>query len=108
MLQAVAKAVALMLNRIVLRLQIDEDISIANLNWKTVDVIRPEIERSAAGKVEARMVPMAAQNAVFDRTAVKREAHMRAAVIQGINLVSVQKEHDCLAIRLDRDAALAF
>ena len=49
------------------------------------DVIGPEIERPAARQVEAGMMPVAGQNAVLDRTAVKREAEMRAAVIERVD-----------------------
>jgi hypothetical protein len=45
-------------------------------------IVRPEIESSAAGKIEPGMMPMASQYAILDRAAMQRETEMRATVVE--------------------------
>src|SRR5262249_30795795 len=53
------------------------------------DVVRPQIEGGAAAQVEAGMMPMAGENAIFDAAAVERKAHMRAAVVERNHVIAV-------------------
>src|SRR5690606_12464675 len=57
------------------------DHPVAQLHRRGRQVVSPGIEGSAAGEIEAGMVPVAGQNSVLDRTAVQREAEMRAAIV---------------------------
>ena len=59
------------------------DLFPADLDRTGRDVVRPQVERAAAGQIEPGVMPMAGQDAVLDRPAVEREAHMRAAVVEG-------------------------
>jgi len=45
-------------------------------------VVGPEIECAAARQLEARMMPMAGEDAVIDAAAFERKAHMRAAIVE--------------------------
>ena len=47
------------------------------------------------------MVPVAREDPVAERAAVEREAHMRAAIVDGINLVAVCEETQRLPIDVD-------
>ena len=58
------------------------DVFPADLDRTGRDVVRPQVERAAAGQIEPGVMPMAGQDAVFDRPTVEREAHMRAAVVE--------------------------
>src|SRR5439155_26838028 len=49
------------------------------------DIIGPEIEGPAARQVEAGMMPVAGQDAVLDRAAVKRKTEVRATVIERVD-----------------------
>ena len=59
------------------------DVFLADLDRTGRHVVRPQVERAAAGQIEPGVMPMAGQDAVLDRPAVEREAHMRAAVVEG-------------------------
>jgi len=55
---------------------------IPQLDWSGRDIIGPQVEGAAAGKVKAGMMPMTGQNPVPDRAAVKRKTEMRATVVE--------------------------
>jgi hypothetical protein len=54
-----------------------------NLDRAGRHIVRPEIECAAACHREARVMPVAGQDAVGDAATIEREAHMRAAVVEG-------------------------
>src|SRR5271166_4785863 len=58
------------------------DVAIAHLDREDRYVVRPQVERAAAFKIEASVVPMTGQDAVVDAAALKREAHVRATIVE--------------------------
>jgi hypothetical protein len=57
---------------------------VAQLDRSSRDIVRPEIEGPAAGQVKAGMMPVAGQNPVLYRAAVKRKTEVRATVIERV------------------------
>ena len=47
------------------------------------------------------MVPVAGQDPVADRAPVEREAHVRAAVVDGMDLVAVREETERVPLDVD-------
>src|SRR5262249_36296883 len=70
------------------------DVTIAHFDRADRYVVRPQIESAAAFEIEASVVPMAGQDAVFDAAALEREAHVRAAIIQGTDTPAVVDDED--------------
>src|SRR5215207_3928440 len=65
---------------------LDPDLAVVtHLDRTGRDIVGPKIEGAAARQVEARVMPMAGQDAVLDAAAIERKAHMRAAVVKGEN-----------------------
>jgi hypothetical protein len=75
-------------------LGLDPDFGAADLDRAGRDVIGPEIERAPARKIEARVVPVAGQDAVVHAATLEREAHMRAAVVERVDAIAVADEED--------------
>ena len=81
--QAVLEATAPMAQGIdVTERRLDPDLAVTHLNRAGRDIIGPEIEGAAARQIEARVMPMAGEDAVLDAAAIERKAHMRAAVVE--------------------------
>ena len=55
-------------------------------------LVRPLVERAAGREVEASVVPVAGEDPVADRAAMEREAHVRAAVVDRVHVVTVGEE----------------
>ena len=55
---------------------------LAQLDGCGRDVVCPQIERAAGAQVKAGVMPVASQNAVFDRAAVQWEAEMGTAIVE--------------------------
>ena len=62
---------------------LDPNLAIAHLDRARRCVVRPQIESAAAFEIEARVVPMAGQDAILDTAALERKAHMGAAIVEG-------------------------
>src|SRR5919108_5353593 len=56
---------------------------------KGAHIVGERVEGPAAGEIEACMMPVTGQDAIFDSTALQREPHVRAAVVDGIHLTLV-------------------
>jgi hypothetical protein len=54
------------------------DLTIPHLDREDRYVVCPKIKGAAAFEIEASVVPMTGQDAVFDAAALQREAHVRA------------------------------
>ena len=67
------------------RPRIDVDDAILDDRGVGLDVVGPGIERAAALQIEAGVMPMAGEDAVGDAPLVQREAHVRAAVVDGVD-----------------------
>jgi hypothetical protein len=85
---------------------VNPDFTVSYLNRKTGDVISPLVESPSALKIEASMVPVAGQNAVFNGPTIKRETQMRAAVIDRVVISIMGKKRDGVSGYLDSQAAL--
>jgi hypothetical protein len=60
-------------------------------NWH---VVCPQIKRAAACQREARMMPVAGKDTILDAAAIKREAHVRAAIIESEHVAVVVNKKD--------------
>lgn len=69
------------------RTWIDIHLVILNDNLIGLDIVRELVEGAAALQVEASVVPMASKDAVADAALMEREAHLRAAVVDGVDRV---------------------
>src|SRR4029077_14287078 len=59
--------------------------------------------------IEPGVMPMASQDAILDRPAIKRETHMRAAVVEGADPALVaDHEHWPMAVAPQHHAALGL
>jgi len=86
---------------------IDPDPAVAELDREGGGVVGEEIERAAAGEVELGVVPVAGQDAVAHGAAMEREAHVRAAVVQGDDAALGVQQEDGATAGLDDLAALS-
>jgi hypothetical protein len=80
-LEPVVQPLALVRDRVVLGAQVDEDVVAVQLDREAAQLVRPLVERAAGREVEAGVMPVASEDPVADRAAVKREAHVRAAIV---------------------------
>jgi hypothetical protein len=60
--------------------------AVAYLDCRRRNVVGPKVKGAATGQVKAGMMPMAGQDAVFDRASMERKSKMRATVIEGEHL----------------------
>ena len=90
------------------RCEVDPDFAGAHLDGIGGHIVGPEVEAAAAAEVEAGMMPVAGKDAVADRAPVEWKAHMRAAVVDGVDAVLVLKERQGVAVDLDRQLALPY
>jgi hypothetical protein len=70
------------------------DVAIAHLDRADRYVVRPQVEGAAALEVEAGVVPMTAQDAVLDASALKWEAHVRATIVECEDAPAVVDDED--------------
>jgi hypothetical protein len=70
------------------------DLAVAQLDRGDRRVVRPQVERAAAFKVEAGVVPVTGQDAVLDAAAIEREAHMRAPIVEGEDAIAVPDDEN--------------
>ena len=93
LLQAVAQAAAVVGQFVAVAAQINPDVAVDHGRWERRHVVGPQVEGAAGRHVEARVMPVAGEDAVVDAAAIQGEAHVGAAVIQGVNAVAVADEH---------------
>ena len=60
--------------------------TVAYLDCRRGNVVGPKVEGAATRQVKTGVVPMAGQDAVFDRASMERKSKMGAAVIEGKHL----------------------
>src|SRR5262245_28385384 len=68
---------------------IHPDLAVNDTGRKGAHVVSKGIERTTARQVKAGVVPVAGENAVFNRPSIQWESHMRTAVIDGIHVTIV-------------------
>ena len=86
--------------------EVDPDRAVAHLDRVDAHVVGEGVEGAAAAQVEARVVPVAGQDAVAAAATAQREAHVRAAVIDGVDGLLVVEERDPVAAAGHDDHAL--
>src|SRR5271155_2962133 len=64
-------------------------IVLAHLDWCGRDVVCPQIECAAGAQVKAGVMPVASQNAVFNRAAVQWEAEMGTAIVEREDMAAI-------------------
>ena len=82
------------------------DFAITQFDRKLRYIVCPKIKRAAAFKIEAGVVPMTGQDAVLDAASLKREAHVRATIVEGEDATTVVNDKDRPMIAVQNDAPL--
>ena len=77
--------------------RVDPDDAVLEGDLEAQHVVREQVEGTAALQVEARVVPVTGQDAVAHAAAVQREAHVRAAVVDRVDLALVREHGDAPA-----------
>src|ERR1700722_15859116 len=91
--------------RIAARIEIDPDVAVFDLDRERAHVVRPRIECAPAMQVEARVMPVAGEDAILDGAAIKRKAHVRASIVDGEDSFRRVEQRDYMAVEVDGDAA---
>ena len=99
---------ALVLDRVAPRRHVDVDLAVLDLDREAAQLVGPLVEGAAGAEVEARVVPVAGEDAVGQRAAVEREAHVRAAVVDRVHLALVGEQADRVALDADDEPALGL
>src|SRR5207244_2894966 len=76
-------------------------VAVPQLDGEAAELVGPLVERAAAAEVEARVVPVAGEDAVLHRPAVEREAHVRAAVVDRVHGAAVGEEDERVTAEVD-------
>jgi hypothetical protein len=84
------------------RVRLHVHVAVAHRRRVRSDVVRPRVERVAAGQLEARVMPVARQHAVLDAPFCQREPHVRAAVVDRTHLALVVEQGDRRAARREQ------
>src|SRR5512132_3289782 len=87
------------------RRKIDPDVAIAKLDREGAHVVGKLVEGAAGGEVEAGVVPMAGEDAIFDSALAEGETHVGAAVVHSEDLAAGGEEGEGVALGLDAEAA---
>src|SRR5262245_40566806 len=82
------------------------DVTIAHVDRADRYVVRPQIKGAAAFEIEASVVPMTGQDAVLDAAALKREPHVRAAIIEREDAPAVVDDEDRAMATVHNEPAL--
>ena len=91
--------------RVFPRRRVHPHLAVASLRGEGADVVGPEVEGAAGGQVEAGVVPVTGQDAVLEGAPVQGEAHVGAAVVDGMDLIAPGEE--CQGVSLDVDGQAA-
>ena len=103
-LQALAQPGALSLQGICRWSQIDPHLVPADVDRVGSNIAGPGIERPTGRDIEAGMVPVAGQDTVLDGPAMQWEAHVRAAIVQGIDALALRDQQDRLPVERNGQA----
>jgi hypothetical protein len=80
-------------------------LTVSDLYREDACLVGELVECTAALQVESGVVPVAGQDAVPDRPPVQGKAHVGAAVVHGMYLATVEKEHQRTTSDADGEAA---
>ena len=105
-LETVVQPGAAQRERVAERCQIDPDVAPSRSSTgKHAQLVGPLVERASGGHVETGVVPVAGEDAVVQRPAMEREAHVRAAVVDGTHVVAVGEEGERVAVHVGDERA---
>ena len=99
-LEAVAEPRTAQRQRVAERREIDPDFAVADLDREHAQLVGPLVERAARRDVEAGVAPVAREDASRERAAVEREAHVRAAVVDGADAVAVREQRQRVPVHV--------
>jgi hypothetical protein len=95
LLQSFAQPPAGMLNLIARSgMAADEHVFAAQFDVERLHVVSPKVESTTTVRIESRVVPVACNHSIFTAALVEREAHMRAAIVDGPNIAGIVEQHD--------------
>ena len=72
--------------------QNDDDLAAVDLDTVRPDVVGKGVQGAPRDEVEASVVPVAGEQAIFYRPAMKREPHVGAPVVDGVRLAVAHKD----------------
>ena len=101
--QAITQTTPQMFTHISARRDIDPNLAIADFYWKSAYIVGKLVECAAAGEVKAGVMPVTGEDAIMYCAAIQRKAHVWAAVIDGINAVTIGEQHQRMAFDLRSD-----
>ena len=87
------------------RLRVDPCLAVDHSYRETAHIVGEGIEGATAGQVEAGMVPVTGEDAVFDAAPVQGKAHVGTAVVYGVDLTLVVEHRDGVPPAGDHGAA---
>src|SRR5439155_16596680 len=93
-LETVCEPRATVLERVSERAEVNPDVAVAQLDREHAQVVRPLVERAPGGYVEPGVMPVAGQDSARQGAAMKREAHVRTAVVDSTNVATVGEEDE--------------
>ena len=73
---------------------VDVHLTIFDFGGVGLDVVGPDVEGIPTGKFESGVVPVAGQNPLVDGAFREGKAHVRAAVVDGVDLAVVVEQDD--------------
>ena len=85
---------------------VDEDVVAVELDREPPQLVGPLVEGPAGREIEPRVVPVARENPVADRAAMQREAHVRAAVVDGVHQARVRDQAHRVPLDVDDEPLL--
>src|SRR5215472_5631125 len=84
---------------------VDPDLLAVQLDREDLHVVGKLVEGAPGTEIKASGVPVAGEDATGTGAAVEGEAHMRAAVVQSVDLAIGAPEHEGATIERDRHDA---
>jgi hypothetical protein len=69
-------------------------LAIAQFGREDRYVVRPQIKSATTFEIEPGVVPMTGQDAVLDAAPLERETHVRAAIVESVDMPAVVDDKD--------------
>src|SRR5436305_4454531 len=99
-LEPVIQSLALVRRCVLAWAHVDEDGVAVDLDRKAAELVGELVERAARAQVETGVMPVTRQDPVADGASVEREAHVRAAVVDCMDLVAVGEQADGVGVEM--------
>jgi hypothetical protein len=84
------------------------DLTVAQFDREDRYIVRPKIKGAAAFEIKASVVPMTGQDAVLNATALEREAHVWATIVEGEDAPAVVDDKDRTMIAVQNEASFGL